>query len=287
MEGLLSDVETWLTAPRLAALGRSVIIVIVGFGLTRLVRSWLRRAAVSPQQALLIRRGVVTGVLVLTVAGVLRELGFSLGTLLGAAGLFSLAIGFAAQTSVSNLLSGLFLVGEQPFVVGDLISVEDSIGEVLSIDVMAVRIRTFDNLVVRIPNETMLKAKVTNYTSFPIRRHTLMVGVAYKESISHVREVLEQLAKDHPLVLVEPPPVVVARGFLDSSIHIQFSVWCRKESFMEVKHQMFESVKEVFDDAGIEIAFPHLSLYAGSATAPLPVRLEGDATTIIEPARPR
>ncbi|RXM22074.1 mechanosensitive ion channel, partial [Citrobacter sp. AAK_AS5] len=91
----------------------------------------------------------------------------------------------------SNLISGLFLVMERPFVVGDVITVDDVTGEVLTIDMLSTKLRTFDNLYVRMPNETIIKSRVTNLTHFPIRRIDLRLGVAYREDLARVRAVLD------------------------------------------------------------------------------------------------
>ena len=120
----------------------------------------------------------------------LRELGFDLSVVLGAAGILSVAIGFASQTSTSNLISGLFLMLERPFSIGDVIKVDSTTGEVISIDLLSVKIRTFDNLFVRSPNESMIKTQVTTLTKFPIRRADLQVGIAFKEDIERVKEIL-------------------------------------------------------------------------------------------------
>src|SRR5690606_3033117 len=128
-------------------------------------------------------------------------LGFSLSVLLGAAGVLSVALGFASQTSASNLISGLFLIGEQPFQLGDTIKVGNTTGEVLSIDLLSVKLRTFDNLYVRIPNESLIKSEMTNLTRFPIRRFDLLIGVAYKENISQVRQIMQNVADNNPLCM--------------------------------------------------------------------------------------
>jgi len=133
-------------------------------------------------------------------------MGFQLSVLLGAAGILSVAIGFASQTSASNLISGLFLIGEGPFAIGDFIRVGTTEGEVLSIDLLSVKLRTPDNLFVRIPNEQLIKSEVVNLTRFAIRRLNLAVGVAYKEDIPRVRHILMQVATDNPLCLNEPAP---------------------------------------------------------------------------------
>lgn len=227
----------------------------------------------SPHHQVLLKRLIYWLVLSLFLASVLKELGFSLGVLLGAAGVLTVAIGFASQTSASNLISGLFLIGEKPFQLGDVIKVGETTGEVLSIDLLSVKLRTFDNLFVRIPNESLIKSQMTNLTRFPIRRFDLQIGVAYKENIKQVRELLLAVADANPLCLDEPSPLFVFNGFGDSSLNIQFSVWTKRENFRDLRNSLQEEVKNAFDAAGIEIPFPHRSLYAGSETAPFPITI--------------
>ncbi|MCC5852839.1 MAG: mechanosensitive ion channel family protein [Alkalimonas sp.] len=229
--------------------------------------------SMSPHHQVLLKRLVYWLVLSLFLASVLKELGFSLGVLLGAAGVLTVAIGFASQTSASNLISGLFLIGEKPFQLGDVIKVGETTGEVLSIDLLSVKLRTFDNLFVRIPNESLIKSQMTNMTRFPIRRFDLQIGVAYKESIKQVRELLLAVADANPLCLDEPAPLFVFNGFGDSSLNIQFSVWTKRENFRDLRNSLQEEVKNAFDAAGIEIPFPHRSLYTGSESAPFPITI--------------
>ncbi|HSP00724.1 MAG TPA: mechanosensitive ion channel family protein, partial [Thioalkalivibrio sp.] len=182
---------------------------------------------------------------------------------------------FASQTSASNLISGLFLIGEGPFGTGDVIKVGETTGEVLSVDLLSVKLRTFDNLFVRIPNETLIKSEVTTLTRFPIRRFDLQVGVAYKEDIERVRKVLMDVADRNTLCLDEPKPLFIFNGFGDSSVNIQFSVWARRENFLDLRNSLQIEIKKAFDAEGIEIPFPHMTLYTGSVTDPFPVRMVG------------
>ncbi|WP_429885783.1 mechanosensitive ion channel family protein [Geoalkalibacter halelectricus] len=255
---------------------RALLFLVVGFLLARFVSRLVQRLTTrrfSVHHAALFRRAAFYLILGLFLASALRELGFSLGVLLGAAGVLSVAIGFASQTSASNLISGLFLIGERPFSTGDMIRVGNTTGEVLSVDLLSVKLRTFDNLYVRIPNETLIKTEVTTLTRFPIRRFDLQVGVAYKEDIERVRKVLMEVADKNPLCLDEPKPLFIFNGFGDSSLNIQFSVWAKRENFLELRNSMQLSIKRAFDEAGIEIPFPHRTLYAGSVTEPFPVRV--------------
>ncbi|MCW8195959.1 mechanosensitive ion channel family protein [Proteobacteria bacterium 005FR1] len=254
---------------------RAALLLLAGFVIATLAsrtafRLMMRR--VGEHHATLFRRIIYWGLLALFMASALREMGFNLGVLLGAAGVLTVAVGFASQTSASNLISGLFMVGERPFQVGDVIRIGTTTGEVLSIDLLSVKLRTFDNLFVRIPNETLIKTELTNLTRFPIRRFDLLVGVAYKESIDHVREVLERVANDNPLCLDEPAPLFMFLGFGESSLNLQFSIWTQRQNFLELRNTMHKAVKEAFDAEGIEIPFPHRTIYTGSVTDPFPIR---------------
>lgn len=250
------------------------IHVAVGFLLARLAANTFMRAMqhrLSAHQLLVYRRVVFYSVFLLFIVSGLREMGFHLSVLLGAAGVLSVAIGFASQTSASNLISGIFLIGEGPFSVGDFIQVGNTQGEVLSIDLLSVKLRTADNLYVRLPNETLIKSEVINLTRFPIRRLNLTIGVAYKEDIQKVRQLLLSVADQHPLCLDEPRPQVVVQGFGPSSVDLLFYIWTRRENFVEIKDSLQEAVKRAFDEAAIEIPFPQVSINTGSDTKPIPV----------------
>ena len=187
-----------------------------------------------------------------------------------------MAVGFASQTSASNLISGLFLIGERPFGVGDVIQVAGTTGEVLSIDLLSVKLKTFDSLFVRIPNETLIKSEVRTLTKFPIRRVDLQIGVAYKEDIERVREVLLEVADLNPLCLDEPKPAFFFKGFGDSAIELQFSPWTTRANYVEFKTTIQLEIKRRLAAEGIEIPFPQRVLSAASHTHPLTVRLEGE-----------
>lgn len=261
---------------------RAVILVSSGLLLAMLAsRLSVRtlRHRLTPHVLQLIRRVSFYGILGLFAASALRELGFSLAVLMGAAGVLTVAIGFASQTTASNLISGLFLIGERSFEIGDIIQVGSTTGEVLSIDSLSVKLRTLDNLYVRIPNETLIKSEVVTLTRFPIRRFDLLLGVAYKEDLDRVCEVLVKVAEANVLCLDEPAPLFIFTGFGESSLNIQFSVWARRENFLNLRNTISAEIKRAFDEAGIEIPFPHRTLYAGEATKPLPVQIVSPNST--------
>lgn len=273
MSDIWYDIRGWLATGQAHSILRAVVILVVGLIVAKLVTRWLRSKRLQAQAQMILRRVVSYFIIVVAVIWALRELGFQLGALLGAAGLFTVAVGFAARTSISNLISGIFLIGERPFVVGDAIKVGEITGTVLSVDLMSTKVKTFDGLLVRIPNETLIKTNVTNLTHFPIRRVDIKLGVAYKEDIGKVRKLLEGVADKIKVALEEPKPLFIFLGYGDSALEMQFSVWGRKEKFLELRNALLKEIKSAFDENGIEIPFPHRSLYTGEVTEPFPVRI--------------
>lgn len=253
---------------------KAAIIVIAGFVLAKLIYRRFPLPWLHPQHRHIIQRMIKYTIIAISISWALHVLGVNLGVLLGAAGILTVALGFAAQTSASNLISGIFLMAERPFVIGDVIKIGDTMGVAVSVDLLSVRLRTFDNLLVRIPNESMLKSNITNLTHFPIRRVDIRIGVAYKEDLEFVKETLMEVAEANPICFTEPKPLIIFLGYGDSSVDFQFSVWGQKENFLELRNGMYVDIKRAFDEKGIEIPFPHRTIYTGSVTEPFPLRVE-------------
>ncbi|MFO7954401.1 mechanosensitive ion channel family protein [Thioalkalivibrio sp.] len=259
MNEWLQTAEAFLTSEAFLAAIRAAVYLLVGLLVARLVSRGLARMLedkLDAQQVMLTRRISFYVIVLLVLASALRELGFDLTVLLGAAGILTVALGFASQTSASNLISGLFLIGERPFSVGDVIKVGDATGEVLSIDPLSVKLRTFDNLMVRVPNESLVKSQLTNLTRFPIRRLDMQIGVAYHTDLKQLRNVLMTVAENNPVCLEEPSPLFIFLEYGESALKIQLSVWARREKFLDLRNTMHEGVKVALDEAGIEIPFP-------------------------------
>jgi len=275
------DIGGLLSPDRIEKLLLTALIVVVGLVglrvLTALVGR-LGRKRLSPQSAMLARKAVFYVGVALIVVVALRQLGFQLTALLGAAGIVGIAIGFASQTSVSNVISGLFLISEKPFAVGDVIKAGEHSGIVMSIDLLSVKIRTFDNQYIRIPNEKILNTDLTNVTFFPIRRMDLELSISYKNDLGRTREVLLEIADANPYCLREPLPVVIFTGFGDSGQELLFGVWFAKADYIDLRNSIMQEIKKRFDAEGIEIPFPHRTIAGGLATDPLPVRVVAPAS---------
>jgi small-conductance mechanosensitive channel len=262
------DLSSYFTTDQIYGLVRAGVTLILGFAAAHFLRSALGSILAkrtSAQHAMLGRKVIYFLVLGLAIVSALRELGLNLGVMLGAAGVVSVAVGFAAQTSASNLISGIFLMSEGPFFVGEVIQVAGTTGEVLSIDLLSVKLRTFDNLYVRVPNETLVKAQITNLTRHPIRRYDLQVSVGYDAKVSKVTAVLMEIAKQNPLALREPRPVIIFQSFGESAVNLQFSVWTAIDNYLDLRNSLAEEIKEAFERERIEIPYPHRAIVTRAA----------------------
>ncbi len=275
------DWNSFLQTPEFMSFLRVLVIAVLGMILLYVV-SFAAGKVFSPRRsphiAQLIKKFIFYSGTIAIIVSVLLELGFDLRGVLATAGVLGVAVGFAAQTSLSNLISGLFLVGERPFQIGDLVRVTSVLGVVESIDLLSIKLRTLDNLFVRIPNETMLKEPVTNITRYPIRRMDMDIGVAYKEDITKVMAILKELGEQNIDALDDPEPLILFNEFGDSALQLRFGVWFEKTNYVKLRNSILTDIKTRFDAEGIEIPFPHITVYRGAESEPFEVDLRREET---------
>jgi len=270
------DFKKILTPENLQVALRVALLLGLGFlalKIITVIAAKVSRNRLSPQAAMILRKAIFYTGATLILINVLQQLGFNLGALLGAAGIVGIAIGFASQTSISNLISGLFLLSEKPFAVGDVIKIGETVGIISSIDLMSTKIRTFDNKFIRIPNEKILNTELTNITYFPIRRLDIMIRISYQEDFNRVRGVLLELAEKNPFCLNEPEPIIIFNDFGEYACEILFGIWYAKEDFLSVKNTIMREIRERFRSEGIEVPYPQRSLHGASSEGALGVRI--------------
>lgn len=266
--------EDYFTPERTLMLLRAVVTLAVGLLVARLTSAWFGRLLENEgraQQALIAKRVTFYAMFTLVLVMSLHELGFHLSVLFGAAGILTVAVGFASQTSASNLISGLFLIAERSFVVGDTIQIGEHTGEIQSIDLLSVKLRTFDNTLVRVPNEEIIKSRVRNLTHFPIRRSDVSVTVAYATDLERVRRLFHEVSARIPQCLAEPPPQFFVSRFAESGVVIQLSAWTRREGFAEFQNRVREEILTALREEGVEVPYPQVVVHQ-VADAPTPVR---------------
>lgn len=158
---------------------------------------------------------------------ILNTLGLNVAALLGAAGVLGIAIGFAAQTSISNIISGVFLLVERPFSINDEIECDNIKGIVEAIDPLSVKLRTQSNQLVRIPNETLIKKSFINHTFYDSRRIQIPLKVRSQENIDQILQELVTLAKEHKEVLQSPIPCAFIIQVTSLSTNVVLRCWVK------------------------------------------------------------
>jgi len=259
----LKQIAAWFHSlpPDLLTRGLKIALTLVlGIFLVRILAVITQRYIMKKstlQRQMIARKAISYTGFVLVLLAVLGELGVKLTALLGAAGVVGIAVGFASQTSVSNIISGLFLISEKPFAVGDVIRIGTTTGIIQSIDLLSIKIRTFDNLFVRIPNEKILSSEVTNITRFPIRRMDITLHVAYGEDLSRVHAILSEIARDNPWSLDEPAPVILFSEFKETGVEMLFGLWFTKTDFLDLRNSIMKDITTRFDAEGIRFGTPN------------------------------
>jgi len=192
----------------------------------------------------------------------LRTVGISGTALTVVFGALGIGLGFGLQNIFNNFLSGIILLFERPIQVGDVIEIGDIWGTIREINVRSTQMRTFDNAELIIPNADLISQVVTNWSYRDARiRRTVQVGVAYGSDVALVREVLMDVAYQHPRILRRPHPEVLFSDFGDSALIFKLRFWVHIDWFLTVETDVRTDIDKQFKEHGITIPFPQRDVY--------------------------
>ena len=255
----------------------AAVVFAVGLFLASFIRAVMRRS-LSPKLPPHVYRPleniVFYGLLFLAGVAALQPFGVNLSALLVAGGFAGIIVGFASQSALSNLVSGVMLLAEQPFKVGDPVNVAGVSGVVVNVSVLSTTIRTWEGPLVRIPNNDVFNSVITNYVKVRARRVEFVIGVHYNTDVDKAVEALKALMEDHPLCLVNPSPEVFVEEYADSSVNLRVRCWAPPQAWFATKVELQTKVKKTLEEAGIQIPYPQLDLHIVTAEPELRVRLE-------------
>lgn len=203
----------------------------------------------------------------------LDVVGVQIGPLLGALGVGGIALAFAAQDILANLVSGVLLQVRHPFRIGDQIRSGDYEGVVDDINLRTVELTTYDGLTAYLPNAEVLRGPIVNFTRTPFSRTQLTVGLAYDTDLERARAVLLDACRAADGVQDAPPPEAWVHQFGESSIDVAVRYWHAADiaSTWRVRSAVAIAVKKALDTAGMTIPFPQRTVWFGPGETTLRV----------------
>lgn len=261
-EVLLQQALTFL--PRLIA---ALVIFILGLYLSeriaRFIESALRQRKAPPQVAIVLRQVTRWGLLIIFTITALEWVNFDLTGFIAGLGVAGLALGFALQDVTRNFTAGLLLLLQQPFAVGDYVTILGHTGHVQDINLRTTVLRRLDGVIIHLPNGDVFTSPVVNYSKATPRRVEIPVGVAYGTNLDHVRAVATAALANLPGAVADPKPIVLFQEFGDSSVNLMAGYWIdpAQIAYPLAYTNGVEAINTAFKQHAIEIPFPIRTLY--------------------------
>ncbi len=241
-----------------------IIFITAGISLAYLIRLLMRRTLIKVMEYTTLKaieKIVFYALSTIVILLAISSAGIDISGIALAGGIIGIILGFATQTIIANLFAGLFLYWDKPFSIGDFIEVDNTLGYVIEISLLSTRIKTLDGVHVRLPNEKVFTAKIMNYSKHVARRLTFIASISYREDVQRACEVIRRVITEHPLVLVEPKPIVYVKELGDSGVNIEVYVWVPSRLWLEAYTDILWRIKKALTEEGIEIPFPQRDVW--------------------------
>lgn len=242
----------------------TVLILVIGVLIIRVImriitaaleKSHLEKAAHS--LILSLARAAMYVLLFLIAAS---QMGIDVSSIVALASVLTLALSLALQNMVSNLIGGFVILYTHPFHSGDYVEIAGQGGTVKEISMTYTVLATPDNRIISIPNSAVAAAQVVNYSSADSRRVELTVTASYDAPTQKVLDALV-LAGTVDNALLNPAPSAVIVSYDDSAIRYSLRIWVKPGDYWDVYFQVNQRIKDVFDQQGIEMTYPHLNVH--------------------------
>ena len=193
----------------------------------------------------------------------MAQFGFDIVSLVAGLGIASIAVGFAAQSTLANFIAGITILLEQSFQVGDWVNINDNEGRVVVIALRTTHILTRDNITVIIPNSNVASSVVTNLTSKNFIRFDIRMRIAFEDDVDKAREVILQVLSDSEVVLKRPETSATVDEIGEYGVFFVIRFWVKPAAVArmpKIKEALTENIKRAFDEANISTPYPHMRL---------------------------
>ena len=254
----------FLQQPILITVFKVIIIAVIGTLLIRIVNRTLKKvlenSKLEKAAHSLIRTLVKTVMYILLALVLASSLGIDVTGIVALASVASLAISLALQNMLANVIGGFTLLYTHPFSSGDYVEIAGQSGTVQEVGIAYTRLTTPDNKLVSIPNSAVVAAEIVNYTVTGTRRVDVNITTSYSADPEAVVAALLEAAQDSR-VLADPAPFAALTAYGDSAISYTVRVWTKTEDYWDVYHKINRSIRDVFQEKGIEMTYPHLNIH--------------------------
>ncbi len=256
MSGILSWVLT-----NYVKLIISAAIIIVGLVIGNLFSVIIRRRMhkdYSIQTSKLAGKAIYYLISAIAIIIAIGNLGINLGSALVAGGFLGIVVGFAAQSSISNLIAGIFIIMDKPFKIGDFISYQDMSVGIIDIGFFSTKAAIWDGRQVRIPNNQLFNSNIMNYTRSIARLVRAQFNLFYEEDINRViPKIISEFEKEW-FVLIEPAPQVFTSNFSDKGITVEVRVWTAGTTWGLLNFSMIKTIVDTLKSIGVKFAYPKM-----------------------------
>ena len=268
-EAILNTIQSWIAENGIAFLfdvffALMILLfgsVVIRIGVKALKQTLSHSGKVSQLlEQFLCSVATKTGWTLLIMVAVQR-VGVNIAPLIAGLGVTGFILGFAFQESLGNLAAGMMIAINEPFKIGDYVSMGGMEGSIVSLNMMAATLATADNKKVIVPNKVVWGSPITNFSAMDKRRLDIPVGIAYGADINKARTVALAAIEALPEILAEPAPAVNVVGLGDSSVNLVVRLWTKTPDYWNVLFTATQLVKEAFGRNGIPIPFPQVDVH--------------------------
>ena len=245
-------------------LSAAVVILVIGVliirVIMRLIEASLSKSRLEKAAHSLILSLAKAAMYILLFLIAASTLGIDVSSIVALASVLTLALSLSLQNMVSNIIGGFTILYTHPFHSGDYVEIAGQGGTVREINMTYTVLATPDNRVVSIPNSAVVAAQIVNYSSADSRRVEITVSASYDAPTQKVLDALVQ-AGTVDNVLLEPAPAAVITEYGDSAIGYSLRLWVKPEDYWDVHFLVMQRIKDIFDQQGIEMTYPHLNVH--------------------------
>ena len=252
---ILGSIEIDKIMPYILAFAMVILSILIAKGVSMGLRKHLRDKFDKDILGLLLK-GSYYGIIILAIILVLPILNINTSGLLVAGGVTGIVLGFASQSIVSNLMSGLFIMAERPIKIGSQVEIDNVKGFVEDIGLMSTILRNYDGLYIRIPNEKVFTTNIINISANIARRIEYTIGIRYNDDADKAVKIIGSLIEDHPFVLKNPKPDIYVDTLGESSVNIIVKAWAPVTQWYATKKELLWKIKTNLEKEDIHIPFP-------------------------------